>query len=75
MNLKDLIMPALVVIFVILMIKSPLSFIDTVMHRPEVHVSYTTQQCVRVVTFGEGGREQEGSCYNLPERYDRVWVE
>lgn len=34
---------------------------------PVVHFSWSTQQCVEVV-FGEG------TCDNLPEKFERVWV-
>lgn len=39
--------------------------------RPEVHISYLTQECVRVVN-ADGS---PGSCEALPDRYERVWVE
>jgi len=39
--------------------------------RPEVHISYLTQECVSVVN-ADGSR---GDCSNLPKRYRRVWVE
>ena len=39
--------------------------------RPEVHISYLTRECVRVVN-ADGSH---GSCGALPDRYARVWVE
>lgn len=39
--------------------------------RPEVHLSYLTRECVRVVN-ADGS---PGSCGALPDRYERVWVE
>lgn len=39
--------------------------------RPEVHISYLTRECVRVVN-ADGS---PGSCGALPDRYERVWVE
>lgn len=39
--------------------------------RPEVHISYLTRECVRVVN-ADGS---PGSCEALPDRYERVWVE
>lgn len=38
---------------------------------PEVHISYRTRECVRVVN-ADGS---PGSCGALPDRYERVWVE
>lgn len=38
---------------------------------PEVHISYLTRECVRVVN-ADGSA---GSCEALPDRYERVWVE
>ena len=38
-------------------------------HTPEVHFSQSTGECVRVhLVCGEG------SCANLPKRYNHVWV-
>jgi len=37
---------------------------------PEVHISYLTRECVRVVN-ADGS---PGSCGALPDRYERVWV-
>lgn len=34
---------------------------------PTVYVSNSTKECVKVLP--------EGDCYNLPEKYRRVWVE
>lgn len=39
--------------------------------RPDVHISYLTRECVRVVN-ADG---TPGSCEALPDRYERVWVE
>ena len=41
------------------------------LNMPEVEVSHTTGQCVRVV-YADG---KTGSCDEMPERFDRVWVE
>lgn len=38
---------------------------------PEVHISYLTRECVRVVN-ADGS---PGSCGALPDRYHHVWVE
>lgn len=45
-------------------------FVDY-LDRPEVHISYLTRECVRVVN-ADGS---PGSCGSLPDRYKRVWVE
>lgn len=47
------------------------------LNKPEVHVSWTTGKCVRVV---DPRAEREGaaskwSCANKPTDYDLVWVE
>ena len=40
---------------------------------PEVHVSYTTNKCVRIIDY----KGRELSCDNLKniKKYDKVWAE
>lgn len=45
--------------------------LDGLLSQPEVHESWTTKQCVRVIN-GDGS---EGSCDNLPDKYKHVWVQ
>lgn len=40
------------------------------LNTPQVHRSYLTKQCIRVV-LPDGA---EGSCSSLPDRYELVWV-
>lgn len=40
------------------------------LNTPEVEISYSTKQCVRVV-YMDGTITD---CSKLPEKYDRVWV-
>lgn len=49
----------------------------SLLDRPEVRVSYLTQECVEVVDHAaeHEGRTSEWSCSRLPTSYDRVWVE
>lgn len=44
--------------------------------RPEVHVSYSTGQCVEVVDHKakHEGKTSPWSCDKLPETYERIWV-
>ena len=46
------------------------SGISSYLDMPEVHVSHTTKQCVRVIT-----KDGPGDCSELPEKYHRVWVQ
>lgn len=41
---------------------------------PEVHVSHSTGECVRMVTFEDGPKSQDCP-EKLPTRYTRVWVQ
>lgn len=42
---------------------------------PEVHVSYSTKECVRVDDPAAEHEDREPyTCGRLPERYRRVWV-
>lgn len=47
-----------------------------VLDRPEVHVSYSTGQCVEVVDHKakHEGKTSPWSCDKLPETYERIWV-
>ena len=38
---------------------------------PDVHVSYSTDECVRVINYNA---EDDYSCYKLPKKYNHVWV-
>lgn len=41
---------------------------------PEVHVSHSTGECVRMVTLGGDGPKSQDCPEKLPTRYTRVWV-
>ena len=38
---------------------------------PEVQISHSTGECVKVINFKES---HNYTCDNLPSRYDHVWV-
>ena len=38
---------------------------------PDVHFSYSTGNCVKVVNY----TDEEFSCENYPVKYNHVWVE
>ena len=59
--MKEITAGALLAALVFLMIWMALSI-------PVVEVSWATKECVRVVPT------EAGSCDQLPDRYDRVWV-
>lgn len=42
---------------------------------PEVHVSHSTGECVRMVTFEGDGPKSQDCPEKLPTRYSRVWVQ
>lgn len=42
---------------------------------PEVHVSHSTGECVRMVTFEDDGPKSQDCPEKLPARYTRVWVQ
>jgi hypothetical protein len=39
---------------------------------PDVHVSYSTDECVKVINYVEG---ENYSCENLPSKFNHVWVQ
>jgi hypothetical protein len=48
--------------------------IDYAFSIPEVHKSYSTNQCLKVQTFpGLLFGHEAASCENLPSKYDIVW--
>ena len=46
-------------------------FLDS-MSLPDVWVSYSTDECVKVVNYVEG---DNFSCENMPSKFNHVWVE
>lgn len=44
--------------------------INTSMHLPDVHFSYATGDCVKVVNYNQ---DDNYSCENLPSRFYHVW--
>lgn len=38
---------------------------------PDVHVSYSTKECVRVINY----YDEEYTCENYPRKYNHIWVE
>lgn len=38
---------------------------------PDVHVSYDSRECVRVVNY----TDEQFSCENLPAKFNHVWVQ
>lgn len=38
---------------------------------PDVHVSHSTGECVKVINYDE---RFDYTCDNLPEKYNHVWV-
>jgi hypothetical protein len=38
---------------------------------PDVHVSYATNECVKVVNY----TDEIFSCENLPSKFNHVWVQ
>ena len=48
------------------------AFADYAFSIPDVHVSYETNQCVRVLNYAEGDTY---SCENMPTKFNHVWVQ
>ena len=45
--------------------------IDVAASMPDVHVSYATNECVKVVNY----TDEIFSCENLPSKFNHVWVQ
>jgi len=48
-----------------------LNSIEKALDRPDVHISHSTGECIRVLNYAENDRY---SCDNLPSKYNKVWV-
>ena len=38
---------------------------------PDVHVSYSTNECVKVINYAY---EHKYSCEDMPEKFNHIWV-
>ena len=38
---------------------------------PDVHVSHSTNECVKVINYKEGDKY---SCTDMPSKYNMIWV-
>ena len=48
------------------------SLLDKAFSIPDVHFSYSTNECVKVLNYVEG---ENYSCENLPRKFNHVWVQ
>ena len=44
--------------------------VNSAMSVPDMHVSHTTGECVRVINYGDTNY----SCENQPQKYNHIWV-
>ena len=44
---------------------------NSALRAPDVHVSYATNECVKVVNY----TDEIFSCDNLPSKFNHVWVQ
>ena len=49
-----------------------LAMIFNITGTPDVHMSYSTGECVEVINYDE---RFNYTCENLPEKYNHIWVE
>jgi hypothetical protein len=45
--------------------------IDDIAAMPDVYVSYSTNECVKVVNYAD----TKYACENLPKRFNHIWVQ
>lgn len=62
---------ATAVLFGALFVFVTFKVIDTAASHPDVHFSYSTQECVKVVNY----TDELFTCDNLPKRFYHVWVQ
>ena len=46
--------------------------LDSVVNMPDVHVSNSTGECVKVINYDD---RFDYTCQTLPEKYNHVWVQ
>jgi hypothetical protein len=44
--------------------------VNSAMSVPDMHVSYTTGECVKVINY----TDTNYSCENQPQKYNHIWV-
>lgn len=59
-------------IFIALVFVATFFMLDKMFSIPDVHFSYSTDECVKVLNYAEGDNY---SCENLPSKFNHVWVQ
>lgn len=59
-----------VAILIAALIVGTFTIVIDMMSIPDVHVSYSTNECVKVVNYDN----TKYSCENLPEKFNHIWV-
>lgn len=59
------------IVFVILVGAGFFYGLDSVANMPDVHVSNSTGECVKVINYDE---RFDYTCESLPEKYNHIWV-
>jgi hypothetical protein len=62
---------AYTIIFVLLVATGMYYGFNSVANMPDVHISHSTGECVKVINYDE---RFEYTCENYPEKYNHVWV-
>ena len=62
----DLFLKFVFAISMVLFIVAGLSYASNI---PDVHVSYSTGECVAVINYGT-----DYSCEQMPEKYNHIWT-
>ena len=72
-NRKDFIMNYLFPVTASLLLFALVAFIlNKSMSIPDVHVSYSTEECVDVINYD---KDDNYSCENLPSKFNHIWVQ
>jgi hypothetical protein len=48
-----------------------LAGVNSALSMPDVHFSYTTEECVKVINY----TDEVFGCENLPSKFNHVWVQ
>lgn len=59
-------------IFIALVFVATFFMLDKMFSIPDVHFSYSSDECVKVLNYAEGDNY---SCENLPSKFNHVWVQ
>ena len=60
------------IVIAVMILGGGIVLLDYAMSIPDVHFSYSSNECVKVINYAEGDNY---SCENMPSKFNHVWVQ